>query len=359
MKQNQAKNNKLLPAREHSEKDEEKTAEKIVKLLQDQMLRLYTKGEKQKRQIHPKMNGCVKAEFKVEDNLPPELQVGLFKEPHSFPSWIRFSNGDTRPLPDYKKDIRGFAIKIMDVPGEKIVESKPGCGNQDFILMNTKTFVAKKVNEFYKILKVVTTPSPVSSWGSKLFLLLQTLPIISKAGKAKIFCDHPFGIEYFSTVPYLFGDGTKAVKYAVKPSANNILEYTDKSNKDFLRKNMVATLSKNEIVYDFFIQLQEDPEKMPIEDPTVVWESGFIKMATIRIPTQLFDTTEQNDFGDNLSFNSWHTLPEHRPIGNFNRVRKFIYEKMYQFRHEHNNIKDVEPQATVSFFYNTNINQHG
>jgi hypothetical protein len=358
MKQNQAKNNKLLPAQEHPEKDEEKIAEKIVKLLQDQMLRLYPKGEKQKRQIHPKMNGCVKAEFKVEDNLPLELQVGLFKEPHSFPSWIRFSNGDTHPLPDYKKDIRGFSIKIMDVPGAKIVESKPGCGNQDFIFINTKTFVAKKVKEFYKILKVVTTTSPASSWVSKLFLLLQTLPIISKAGKAKIYCNHPFAIEYFSTVPYLFGDG-RAVKYAVTPSAKNNLAYTDKTNPDFLRKNMAATLLKNEIEYDFFIQFQEDSEKMPVEDPTVIWESPLIKVATIRIPTQVFDTPEQNEFGDNLSFNTWHTLPEHRPLGNFNRARKFIYEKMYEFRHEHNNIKDVEPVATVSFFYNTNINQHG
>jgi hypothetical protein len=118
---------------------------------------------------------------------------------------------------------------------------------------------------------------------------------------------------------------------------------------------MVATLANHEIVYDFFIQFQTDAEKMPIEDPTVEWDSPLIKMATIRIPIQKFDTPEQNEFGDNLSFNSWHALPEHRPLGNFNRARKIIYGEMNAFRHLHNHIKNVEPEAKEDFFNSTNF----
>ena len=352
----QANKKTLLPGREYPEKNEEKTADKIVALLKAQMLRFYGKNnEKQLRQIHPKMNGCIKAEFIIEKNLPEELKVGIFKEEKSFPAWIRFSNGDTKPLPDWKKDIRGFAIKIMNVQGEKIVESKINGGNQDFILMNTKNFVAKDVKSFFRILKVVTVPYKPGTFFPKLFAILRSIPILVRAGKAKIKSNHPFEIYYFSTVPFRFGDETKAVKYAVLPSDKNQLEYTDKKSEDFLRANMVATLLKHEIVYDFFIQFQTDPVKMPIEDPTVVWDSPYIKMATIRIPTQVFDTPAQNDFGDNLSFNSWHTLPEHRPLGNFNRARKIIYGEMYAFRHRHNKIIDVEPEAGDDFFNNTNI----
>jgi catalase len=360
MKANEAKNKTLLPGQEYPEKNEEKIADKIVKLLQDQMLRLYEKNKKkQLRQIHPKMNGCVKAEFIIEKNLPEDLKVGIFKEPVSFPAWIRFSNGDTRPLPDWKKDIRGFAIKIMNVPGKKIVESKASGGNHDFILMNTKNFVSKKVTHFHRILKVVTVPYKPGTFFPKLFSVIQSVPILVRATKAKVKCDHPFNVSYFSTVPYRFGDKTKAVKYAVIPSEKNKLIYTDTKNKDFLRANMAATLLKHEITYNFFIQFQTDPGKMPIEDPTVVWDSPLIKVATIRIPTQIFDTPGQNDFGDNLSFNSWHALPEHQPLGNFNRVRKKIYKEMYEFRHKHNNIKDVEPEAALDFFHDTNIIQHG
>jgi len=32
---------------------------------------------------------------------------------------------------------------------------------------------------------------------------------------------------------------------------------------------------------------------------------------------------------------------------------------MYEFRHKHNHIKDVEPKADDNFFNDTNINQHG
>ncbi len=348
----------LLPGKEYPQKDEEETAYAIVKLLQGQMLRMYENKAKQKRQIHPKMNGCVKAEFIIEKNLPEELKVGLFKEEKSFPAWIRFSNGNTKPLDDRKKDIRGFAIKIMNVPGEKIVESKPG-GNLDFILMNTKTFVSRHVNDFYSILKVVTVPYRPGSFFPKLYSVIKNVPILMRAGKAKIKCNHPFELNYYSTVPFRFGDETRAVKYAVIPSPKNELKFIQKKNKDFLKHNMAETLAHHEIVYDFLIQFQTDAEKMPIEDPSVEWESPFIKMATIRIPVQKFDTTEQNEFGDNLSFNSWHTLPEHRPLGNFNRVRKIIYEEMSAFRHLHNHIKESEPEANDDFFKDTNMIQNG
>ena len=225
--------------------------------------------------------------------------------------------------------------------------------------MNTKNFVAKDVKHFSRILKVVTIPYKLGSFFPKLVAVLRSIPILISSFKAKIKCNHPFEILYFSTVPYRFGDETKAVKYAVIPSEKNQLEYTDKSNKDFLRVNMAATLLKHSIVYDFFIQFQTDPVKMPIEDPTVEWDSPLIKLATIHIPTQVFDTPEQNVFGDNLSFNAWHALPEHRPLGNFNRARKIIYEEMYAFRHKYNYPKGAEPEANHDFFNDTNIIQHG
>ena len=124
---------------------------------------------------------------------------------------------------------------------------------------------------------MVTVPYKPGSFFPKLFNVIKCILHFSKSTKAKIKCNHPFELNYFSTVPYRFGDETKAVKYAVFPSEKNDLKYTDTKNKDFLRANMVATLLKHEIVYDFFVQFQTDAEKMPIEDPTVEWDSPFIK----------------------------------------------------------------------------------
>lgn len=70
------------------------------------------------RAQHAKMHGLVKAEFVVEENLSPDLRVGIFKEPRVFPAWIRFSNSLIRLQTDTKGDVRGMAIKLWGVPGE-------------------------------------------------------------------------------------------------------------------------------------------------------------------------------------------------------------------------------------------------
>lgn len=349
---------KLLIGKEYPKPGEETIANKIVALLKLQMLRL-SKNKKMLRQIHPKMNGCVKAEFIIEKNLPPELKLGIFKDETSFPAWIRFSNGNTKPLPDFKKDVRGFAIKIMNVPGEKIALSGGPGINQDFILMNTKSFAAKNVEDFYHVLQVVTMLPLQGPVFKKIPYIVKNASIFKNGAKSKINCNHPFELDYYSTVPYRFGDETRAVKYGVFPSKANELFFLQKnSDPDFLRLRMQETLLKNEINFDFCVQFQTDAEKMPVENPTVEWTSPFKKLSTIRIPIQTFDTSEQREFGDNLSYNVWHALPEHRPIGNFNRARKIIYEKMYTFRHQQNNIEQIEPTAEKDFFNNTNLKQN-
>ncbi|MBP5975226.1 hypothetical protein HW132_21435 [Brasilonema sp. CT11] len=51
-------------------------------------------------------------------------------------------------------------------------------------------------------------------------------------------------------------------------------------------------------------------------------DSPFIKIATIKIPSQKFDFDERKRLDEGLSFNPWHTLPEHEPIGSVNLARK-------------------------------------
>lgn len=349
--------NGLQPGQEYPQPGEEKIAAEIVKLLKDQMTRMYPSlpdGMKQLRQVHAKMNGLVKAEFKVEADISSELKVGLFKEPKTYPAWIRFSNGETHVLSDKKKDFRGFAIKVLNVPGKKLDANHPDIPEHDFIMMNRKIFISGDVKHFAKILFVVTTPKKLSTFPKKAFIFLNSIPVLIRAFKGKIANKNPGERKYFSTTPYRFGHPSKAVKYGVFPSPHNQLLNPDNS-KDLLRENLAATLKEHQLVYDFCIQFQEDPEKMPVENPTVQWNSPFHKVATIRIPVQDFDTDERNELGEDIAFNPWHCLPEHQPLGNFNRVRKIIYEEMYTFRHRHNGIGDVHPVAGPDFFNDTKL----
>jgi len=348
--QTPATEQKLQLGKEYPAENEMVLVADIVKLLKDQMVRLYPpEKERQKRQVHAKITGCAKAEFIVSE-LPGHLKLGLFKEAKSYPAWIRFSNGETRVSHDSKKDFRGFAIKIMNVPGKKLDINHPDITSHDFILLNSKTFIANDVKKFTKILYVLTTPHKISSWPRKFKIAIASIPIIKRVSKAKTKIRHPAEIPYFSTTPYRFGDESKAVKYAVIPSPENKLLYPDIRSKDFLGVNLAATLKESQLIFDFCIQFQTDAVKMPIEDPTIEWTSEFIKLATIRIPAQVIDTEERRTMGENISFNTWHCLAEHRPLGIFNRLRKFIYEEMYSFRHKNNNIEDKEPEAGPDFF---------
>lgn len=338
---------RLEIGKEYPPDGEDAIVSEMVADMQVQMKRMYP-TPKSLRQVHSKMHGCVKAEFKIEPVLPPDCRIGIFKESRCFPAWVRFSNGKTQILADKKKDTRGMAIKLMDVPGEKLATPKEGMTN-DFILASGPTFFTKNIKNFRGLLKASVSKYKLAA---PLFLICRPLLLYRILTKIFINCINPLGIPYFSTTPYRFGGENTAVKYYVRPSSQNILEFTDKNDFDYLRKNMVATLKSHDIYFDFCIQFQTDADTMPIENTLVAWNSPYIKVATIKIPSQEFDTPQQNEAGDNLNYNIWHTLPEHRPLGGFNRCRRAIYEEMYKLRHTENSIDPAEPVATPDFFEN-------
>ena len=328
---------------EYIDGDEEKIISEMIVELEDEVSRLY-KDKKMLRQVHTKMHGCVQAIFSVEKNLPPELKVGVFREPTRFPAWMRFSNGNTVPQADKKKDIRGAAIKLMNVPGEKIMNDEKMQSTQDFLLMSSEAFFAKNLLHFRKLIKAVAAKSKLDLIG--YFINPLHWGTLARVLKSNIACNNPFEIPYWSTQPYQYGEESKAVKYFLRPSANNQLLYDDLNDDNYLRKNMIKTLATNSIDFDFCIQLQTDADKMPIEDPTVKWSSPFIKIAGIHIPQQVFDSPGQIEFGEYLSFNPWHSLPEHRPLGSFNRARRRVYQQLSKFRHDYNKVKVFEPVPT-------------
>jgi len=50
-------------------------------------------------------------------------------------------------------------------------------------------------------------------------------------------------------------------------------------------------------------------------------------------------------FCENLTYTPWHALPEHRPLGGINRVRRAVYESLAELRHTLNEIPQEEPSV--------------
>lgn len=180
---------------------------------------------------------------------------------------------------------------------------------------------------------------------------LKEANILRGIGNVKV--SSPLNAEYFSIVPFRHGRGTKvAVKYSVKPCGGVRKVPIDMSDDRYLKKAMIRALAREAACFHFGVQRQMDPVKMPIEDATALWNekvSPFIPVATIVIPRQSFDSPRRNEFCENLTFNPWRSLPDHRPLGGVNRLRLSNYIQSDQIRKELNRAVQAEPAADWSF----------
>ena len=306
-----------------------------------------------RRGQHPKGHGCVRAEFIVEPRLPADLARGLFAEPKSYPCLIRFSNGAGQD--DRKGDAHGMAIKLLGIPGAKLLEDERYAETQDFILLDNPCFFIADARSYARFASVVARARKGGAQGLVPFLKIffgylwshpRTLLLLFKLASKKP--TNPLDSKYWSTTPYRLGDG--AVKYLARPVGSPAVPEKPIDSPDRLRLAIAARLANGPAEFDFLVQTQIDPVAMPIEDPTVEWletRSPGLKVATIRIPAQTFDSPGQLEACEGLSFTPWHTLPDHRPLGGVNRSRRPVYLAVSRRRHESNETPREEP--TLAF----------
>lgn len=295
------------------------------------------------RDAHPKAHGCVRAEFKINETLPPLLAQGVFIPGKTYQAWIRFSNGSSNAKQaDIKKDARGMAIKLLEVSGKNL--SDENSSTQDFIMINHPVFFANDPARYLsfmqdinsdKFLKKLHIPFALGAKGT--WIALNSRNKIS----------NPLQTRYWSRVPYQLGlgDHRQAVKYSARACSTIVSPIPARPNRDFLREALRTSLQESDACMEFLVQPRTSTS-MSVEDSMTEWkedQAPFYKVATIHIPKQVFDTPEQNKFCENLSFTPWHALVEHKPLGGINRMRKIIYEQISRVRHEMNSTERLEP----------------
>jgi hypothetical protein len=291
------------------------------------------------RDAHPKTHGLVTAEFIVLDDFSHALRHGVFKTPRKFDALIRFSAGETFVADDTRRPRSGgMAIKLLGVEGEKLLESEKHAMTQDFIMINFPGFLTESFESYEGLHRSATSPEE----RAKFFATYAPEEALNKRQALEPF-NNPLHARYFSQVPYMLGPN--AIKFSAKPICCTSNHPLASEGGDFLREEMKKQLSEGDVYFDFVVQVQTDPVKMPIENPLRVWDeaqSPFQRVALIRIPRQ--DITAKGlEMAENLSYNPWHSLPEHRPIGNMNRARKVIYEMVAEYRRTRNGVLRQEP----------------
>ena len=342
-------NEGLKIAEEKPIPDEEAYLDSIISTFATQMRQLWKPGGFE-RGGNTKTHGILRGEFTVHDDLPAKLRHGIYAQPQTYRAWVRFSGPGPYVTPDI--DDVGFmsiSIKLMGVPGPKLMDEEKF--TQDMFGVSTPTFVTPdtKANAQLQIESLknaqifyfVNLHRP-----HVLDLIMQSLWIKTQSS--------PFEAPYFSCVPYLLGED-QAMQYSVWPKSKkrtSIPRLPFRPPDDYLRAAMVATLAEEDVEFDIRLQLQTDPHLMPIENNAVLWSeklSPRVSVATLRIPRQKFNSPAQMDFAKRLSYNPWHCIPDHRPLGNQNRARRRMYAELSKLRHTMNAVPHYEPTGDEVF----------
>jgi hypothetical protein len=326
---------KLLP-------DEEEMTRQITEQMCAFMSKHYGGGGRVAlRAGNTKTHGLVKADFVVPSDLPDDLSEGVFQPSRTYKAWVRFAGpGPFAPADVDDNGILSMSIKLMGVEGAKLLDDEKF--TQDFTGISAPTFTTPNARENLKLQKRISDGTPVLYFLNPFDSHL--LDAIMQGLYAKL-RGNPLEATYYSCVPYMFGEG-RAVQYSMRPCGDEHTKVPKRPTANYLREALAKTLGERDASFDFMVQFQTDPHRMPVENSSVRWPeklSPYRKVATLNIPAQVFDSPAQMNFDRNLSFNPWHSLAAHRPLGNQSRARKYIYLETSKFRQRMNGDARVEP----------------
>ena len=345
----QRPNEGLKIAEEKPLPDEELFLDSIISTFEKQMRGLWKPGGFE-RGGNTKTHGIVRGEFIVHDNLPEKFRRGIYARPNTYRAWVRFSGPGPYITPDIEDvGFMSISIKLMGVPGPKLMDEEKS--TLDMFGVSTPTFVTPdtKANAQLQLwsLKNAQMFYFVNFHQSHILdMIMQGLWVKTQSS--------PFEAPYFSCVPYLLGEG-QAMQYSVWPKSQKrtpIPRLPFRPPDDYLRDAMVAALAEGDVEFDIRLQLQTDPHLMPIENNAALWPeklSPRVSVATLRLARQKFDSPAQMEFAKRLSYNPWHCIAEHRPLGNQSRARRRMYAELSKLRHTMNKVPHYEPTGDEVF----------
>ena len=206
-------------------------------------------------------------------------------------------------------------------------------------MVNHPVFIARNVKDYLRLEQILAAGKDAKlaplqgaltggNWNPLNWHWREALTAVQIAGHLPA---HPLGNTYFSMAPIRFGK--YVAKYRAKPTGDlpgSFLDVVTRLGKhpDALRLMLEETLRSQDVLFEFQVQLRTSTETMPVEDVTVQWpesESPFRTVALFFLPRQEINTEQQNDVCKRLSFNVWHAIADHRPLGGINRLRREAY----------------------------------
>ncbi len=284
------------------------------------------------RGLHAKGQAGAEATLTIHGNLPAHAAHGLGAKPGTYRALVRYSNGGPVRVGDRKPDVRGIAVKVIGVEGKKLIPGMEDETTQDFlaILGDSTPFVTP--DDFVWFVVAARSPAtlPLKVLGHFGFGRgIAMIKALLKSASRKTFSVATS--RYGSQLPIKWGP--YAVRYAFEPIAKDQAAAVMGTTDNYLGEELVARLAKGPVEYDFKVQFFVDEQRTPIEDGSVEWkeaDAAWVTIGRLTIPRQ--DTLKVGELIESLSFDPWHALTEHRPLGAMMRARNAAYRLSTQER---------------------------
>lgn len=308
----------------------ERLAAVLAALQRERASREASKGRDGRgRALHFKAHGGLLASFDVLDDVPGWARVGIFATPQALPAYLRFSSGSGAWQPDSAPDIRGMAVKVVGVPGKKLIPALAGAHTQDFLANHTETVPFRTPDEFVGLVQALAgprwrlLPQLVRLFGLRTPSLLRELRSSLGQGAGSV-----AELTMYSTLPIRWGE--HAVKFRFVPQRAPALAAQAPDERDKLRQQLAAWLAEHSLSYEMQIQPYLEPERTPIEDATRAWDSPWVAVARVQLPVQ--DPSSERGkriaaYVESLSFDPWHAPEAFRPLGALMRARSPAYRE--------------------------------
>lgn len=343
---------------EQQQDNEEAIIDSIVASMQRVNTQVFDKHRHATRDAHAKSHGVLTGQLTVYDDLSEELRQGVFASAASYPVVLRLSSAPGDIHSDRVPAPRGMAIKIVGVQGTQVLPGRAHAVTQDLLLVNQPVIPFGHVHAYLKMQELAEKHADdpemarrvlatVAHGGSKaLHALGIDSPTIDALGIPNT---HILGETFYSMAALRYGD--YVAKLCAAPLSGNVRALTGQALRDDaahseLRDVVVDFFHEQGAVYELRAQLCTDIGRMPIEDASVRWpedESPYRAVAKLTIPPQQAYSPARRVLADDvLSFNPWHCIEAHRPLGSIMRVRVKAYEASSKFRHEMNRQPRVE-----------------
>jgi hypothetical protein len=270
------------------------------------------------RALHRKAVASLRGSLQIQADLPAAAAHGVFVAGKSYDVWARLSNGGPDLKANTKPDIRGFAMRLLDVHGEGALGGPTD--HQDFLLINHDRFSSRTSDEFAIVQAAAKSPLAVLGYLIRThgwrggFAQVKALTATIKKPFAS------FATEAFNTV----------LPHTVGPYAARIGLVPLQADAPWVRdvgEDIVARLAKGSVAYDVTLQFFVDEKATPIEDPTVVWSvaaSAPVVVGRLTFTSQGVDASFAEQV-EKAKFDPWGGLAVHRPLGEIMRARKAAY----------------------------------